>query len=811
MGKRGLLQPFESTRPAPPLEPFEDWDPKFLCYSIRGPIILSDGRMTTCTLDHEGQNAIGSIYEEDFDTLVAKYGATRLSAMADPSSKPMCFKCYHKLPRWKDGKVPRADWIHTGCSSREKQDFLALFDPHNLRLNLELSSKCNLRCIGCSVAHPEFRDTRAAPHLDLAGLQRWVGDQGRRISHVRLYHMGETWLHPEWEAICRFLKTENPAVTLFTSTNGMPMQANGTIERALDSGIDHIMFSIHGATQASAEKYMGTAFKLDVALATARKLADLRDARGSSLYLSWKYVIFSWNDSAEEIREARQLCDEAGFDEIHFSITSQPSPSPRLFKGSPDWTALQNESAALWKRGEDYLKTAPMSALIPGQKHRDYEARVARHVPAPLHPPAPSPAVIPQGTRPATIRSAALNFLHRHLPLDREIQRGIANVREGRPATGSRQLARALPIAKNAPAEAWFRLGEAHLALHRFPQALRAFESAIQLQGAHVSEFSHLGRARTLRALDRWEEACAAYESALQARLRNPARAYGEDIHLELGAVLQKLGRETGAKTNFRLWREVSYYRHVTTPRSIYCPIPKNACTALKTAFVQNSSRAEAFQASPSDAHQFLRDPQNKFRLENLDLLGHPKYLSFIVLRNPFHRLASAYANLFVRPLKWHALPDPSARSAVLEIQRARGRTPDAAHSATFEELVHYIARTPDHDLDYHFRPQRAFYDTLDAFDFVGRVEAMDEVRQMLADRLKWSFGGVETTNRTPYAASLNGTRHHRTSPHALQKMNLFPSAHSLFTDPLRDLVRERYAADFAAYEEVFGIPARLD
>jgi len=794
----------------------EDWNPKFLCYSIRGPIILSDGRVTTCTLDHEGQNEIANIHEHNFDDVVEKYGRTRLSAMAEPVTKPMCFKCYGKLPRWKDQKVPRADWINKGCSAQEKGNFLALFDPNAIRINLELSSNCNLRCIGCSVAKPEFKHSRLSRTLDLESLKKWVGGNGRRIAHVRLYHMGETWLHPQWDHICKFLKAENPAVSLFTSTNGMPMQTGNTIERAVESGIDHIMFSIHGATEESTQKYMGWGFKIDIALEMARRLAALRDTRRAKLHLSWKYVIFSWNDSEQEIREAQRLCDEVGFDEINFSITSSPSPSQRLAKGSPAWEALQTECASLWKRGEDYQKTAPMTALYPG--HRQRKLHVRNSMPAIIAQSAQKPIELPADSGCSTamqwtgrLRAAAGHLLRRGRETTKTaINQGIASVLEGRPEEGVQRLQRSLGNSKLAPVEAWLHLGNAHLALHQFDDALRCFDTAIDSQPTKATEFQFLGKARALRGLGRWEEALGAFESAVQRRFSHEERAYGEDVYLELAIVLKKLGNVEGVRTAYRLWRESSYVKHTASPRSIYCPIPKNACTYLKTAFVQNSGHAETFRNSGVDAHKFLRDPKNKYRLQNLNFLTHAKYFSFIVLRNPFDRLASAYSNLFVRPLKWHALPDPSARGLALEIQRRRGDTPDAARSATFEEFIRHVAVTDDYDLDYHFRPQSAFYERLEDFDLVGRVEDMAPVRQVLADKLKWTFEGVGEFNRTEYSPGPDAVRHHKTTPHELQARRIFPPARDLFTDELRGLVEQRYADDFATYERVFDEKAGI-
>jgi tetratricopeptide (TPR) repeat protein len=350
--------------------PPHEWTPKFLCRSFKSPIVLSDGMVTSCTLDHRGRNRLGSIYEVDFESLIGRFGSERLLAMADPLRKPVCHSCYTKLPRWRDRRVPRADWINDDVTAQQKDDYRALFDPDKLVFNIELSSACNLRCTGCALADPQFRLSRGAANIDMDRLMAWLDGHVHRIAQVRLYHMGETWLHPRWFEFCRFLKAANPALTLFTSTSGMLLNTDDKLRQVVDAGIDHVMFSVHGAFQASAEAYMGKTFRIDTAFAAARGLIKLRGAHSAKPFVSWKYLLFEWNDSDEEIAAAQWLLDDIGCDEIHFTITSQPAPSKRYTMGSEAWTRLRAHCASLWPRALNYQSYTPMEAVYPGRHHR---------------------------------------------------------------------------------------------------------------------------------------------------------------------------------------------------------------------------------------------------------------------------------------------------------------------------------------------------------------------------------------------------------------------------------------------------------
>jgi hypothetical protein len=57
--------------------------------------------------------------------------------------------------------------------------------------------------------------------------------------------------------------------------------------------------------------------------------------------LFWKYLLFEWNDSDEEIRRARRLSKEIGLDGLQFCLVGYPSPSKRFTANSPEWKNLQ--------------------------------------------------------------------------------------------------------------------------------------------------------------------------------------------------------------------------------------------------------------------------------------------------------------------------------------------------------------------------------------------------------------------------------------------------------------------------------------
>tara|TARA_R110002096_G_scaffold170066_1_gene342044 strand:- start:1527 stop:5576 length:4050 start_codon:yes stop_codon:yes gene_type:complete len=760
------------------------WKPRFLCDSLSSPVVLSDGRVTTCTLDHNGQNQLANINEHSFDEVVDRYRNTRYNAMARPISKPMCHTCYTRVTSWKERAVPRAGWMHPKFDDAAVERFEAAYDDQRLKLNIELSAKCNLRCIGCAVSDPNYADMRTAMNIDMDRLKTWVEQGAGRIDQLRLYHMGETWNHPRWAEFCRHVKEVDESISLFTSTNGMPLRTPQMLDDVIDVGFDHVVFSIHGATTASCQKYMGKAFDMDKALAVAKGLAERRAKAGTSKpYLSWKYILFTWNDSEEEIARAKALCDETGFDELHFTITSRPSPSETFRQGSPAWEALREECAELWPRAKTYQARAPMAAIYPGRRQRlhwNSELRPAPVVPAPAK------------SGPNAAKKAAPVSVARTLEQDLAAGR-LSDVYE---RLSAKDLA-SLGLSQVQ------RFAEACVAVGRDEEALAGYERIVD--AGTPSDYQLLAMASTLQRLGRHDEAIAAFDAGLSRREQLGGRLYGEQVYLELRASLLALGELDAAETAQRLWVEQSYLREPRS-RTIYAPIPKNACTYFKTALVLNGPNKDAFLAGrdKTDAHKFIRKNNSNHRLDNLQLMKSERFFKFAILRNPFKRLASAYADIAVRPLRWREIPDAPLHPLVHAYQRSQGERLDLTRSISFAAFIDAVVNTRDPALDHHFRSQASFLPDPDAFDLIADCDNLDPLFDALAAR-RWCFDEVGERNETQYA-DLDAATCADMPAGALHQGGGAPRWTALFDADLFSKVRARFGEDFDLYESRFGM-----
>lgn len=202
------------------------------------------------------------------------------------------------------------------------------------------------------------------------------------------------------------------------------------------------------------------------------------------------------------------------------------------------------------------------------------------------------------------------------------------------------------------------------------------------------------------------------------------------------------------------------------------------------------------------------------------------------VLRDPFSRLASAFASKFVRrgiasdtcwpvvervQLGLVGAPGPlPPRDSVRIAKRPKGEmkvpvfsTVDYERGITFRQFVDYVVRTPNPQLDPHWRPQ-ADYIRDTRVDLFGTLEHLQQTLDEALARLGRTGPRVAPPRpKTPQLGETisNGTRQLPCTADVaageFRSAGVEPTAEALYDDALREAVRARYAADFALYESV--------
>jgi hypothetical protein len=144
--------------------------------------------------------------------------------------------------------------------------------------------------------------------------------------------------------MCEYIKSRFPHIYLYTSTNGLAF-TDDAVKRIVHSGIDEVTFSIDGARPESYVKYRqrGDFAKAirNLGAAAAEKARAGRDIP----FINWRYILFTHNDSDEEMDLARQVAADIGVDRLCWELTDHPEDmfSRRFLPGTPELERIRHE------------------------------------------------------------------------------------------------------------------------------------------------------------------------------------------------------------------------------------------------------------------------------------------------------------------------------------------------------------------------------------------------------------------------------------------------------------------------------------
>ena len=145
----------------------------------------------------------------------------------------------------------------------------------------------------------------------------------------------------------RYCRDKNPHCFIHSSTNALFFQTDAKARACVESGIDLIICSIDGTTQEIYErgKMRGN---LQEALDGMRRILRCREALARRRpVIVWRYILFRWNSSPEQLDEARRMAEDIGVDHLcwHLNADRVEYNAPRYHVGSPHLHEIEHE---LW-------------------------------------------------------------------------------------------------------------------------------------------------------------------------------------------------------------------------------------------------------------------------------------------------------------------------------------------------------------------------------------------------------------------------------------------------------------------------------
>jgi len=213
--------------------------------------------------------------------------------------------------------------ICAGCFVRLTRE---LHIEQGIDIHVEPVNYCQLSCPCCTSTLEKASKINQA--LSLATFSKMFTELSAskiKINDVIFVGYGEPLLHPDLPTMIRHVRDFNPScyIVIDTNANFPPAKA----ESIANCGASLIKLSIDGVDQASYGAYRSGG-NFEKAIKFAQALVGFIQQSKSTTKLLWKYILFSHNDSDEQIRLALQKSAELGI-EIAFDVTCSPNYSQR--------------------------------------------------------------------------------------------------------------------------------------------------------------------------------------------------------------------------------------------------------------------------------------------------------------------------------------------------------------------------------------------------------------------------------------------------------------------------------------------------
>ena len=321
-------------------------------------VMLCDGRIVCGCADPYAKRVLGDVRTTPIADIWQGPIARQLRGDLNNGGSPFCGDCPLKLPLLPEEPIPQRD-VNVG--------------PLPNRLYIECTAACNISCFqSCCAPETGITRTRQAGMLDWDLFTKAVDETGRSLVRIDFFNYGEAFLHKRAVEMCEYIKGKFPHIYLYTSTNGLALTEEKA-RRLVHSGIDEVTFSIDGASQDVYVRYRQRG-NFDKAIANLRAMADEKRRSGRDVpHLNWRYILFNWNDSDDEMNRARQLAAEAGADRLCWEITDHPEDaySRRFAPGTPDYERIRHEVWDMSGLGNAIPGTTPRAQIevrtfIPG-------------------------------------------------------------------------------------------------------------------------------------------------------------------------------------------------------------------------------------------------------------------------------------------------------------------------------------------------------------------------------------------------------------------------------------------------------------
>ena len=193
-----------------------------------------------------------------------------------------------------------------------------------IELLVEPTLSCNISC-ACCIRKQIISNGRSTTSMDPEILRRFVKSaiaDKIEIEQVHYIGWGEPLMHGDFRTLFDIVKSAMPLANQVVTT-AANVDFSSTVG---DAAIDRVVVSVDGSRQAAYEKYRrGGNFEK-----TVKFMRDCKTHGHAGTFLEWKYILFEFNDSDEDITRAQEIAEDVGVDSLLFIITNSKWHSKRF-------------------------------------------------------------------------------------------------------------------------------------------------------------------------------------------------------------------------------------------------------------------------------------------------------------------------------------------------------------------------------------------------------------------------------------------------------------------------------------------------
>ncbi|MCD4652959.1 SPASM domain-containing protein [bacterium] len=313
-------------------------------------VILSDLTVVCGCTDPTKKRIVGNLKTQSVsDIWNGEILRNLRNAQGTQKMHPYCVKCHL-------GACP----THPDCGPRRNE-----VEAGPQILQIEPCIRCNLRCPTPHCEENNAGGTRDSDLMQLVDFQRIIEEVGTDLEVVRFYNYGESFLNKEVYEMISFLRKTHPDVFIDAHTNGLAFNSPQEIKSLIQSSLDYLVVSIDGAFQESYEKYRRRG-NLKKVLDNVAQIVALRNKLNLDRpYICWRYILFNWNDSDEEMALALKTAREIGVDQLVWVMNgADPGFSSKRFAHGTE--LLESIKKYTWDFGG-----AGANALLQGMDYSE--------------------------------------------------------------------------------------------------------------------------------------------------------------------------------------------------------------------------------------------------------------------------------------------------------------------------------------------------------------------------------------------------------------------------------------------------------